>query len=462
MVKKLLFDKHHVSNHGLNWGAKGEFSVKVNPPTKSDGPFLIREKPWESRGVNWANLHIEDGVWRLWYESFDGKAKNDMSSYLCYAESRDGKTWVKPELGIIEYNGSKANNIVIDRAVTQGLGLHGACVFKDPTSSPEARWRICFLGEHPDHYGRQWPVMCYGYSPDGLHWTAGAPELPLDFNHYPTQNFGSDTQCVVRWDNRLRRYVGYFRTWEPNGARSIARSETSDLTSWPMPKPIIRPDFYEDFQVDYYNSAASKVETMGDTAHYIFYSVFNHTTEKLKVCLATSRDGVHYDRYDRTPYLANDRDFDSGSIYVSPGIHEVDEDTQCIIYNGSSKTHAEAEVQISISKKPRGGLCMATFPRDRLQGLDTKTAFEFCVMGKVDPMNPEVVLNADIRGRVRAALIDKEGNFIPGFTADDCTPVTGDSLRHVISWPGGKTDVREADLKLYAEDATLYSVTVNK
>ncbi|MBQ1954496.1 MAG: hypothetical protein II350_02025, partial [Clostridia bacterium] len=83
MVKKLLFDKYHLSNHGLNWGAKGEFSVKVNPPTKL-GPFLWREHPWESKGVNWATMHIEDGVWRLWYESFDNDAVNDMSSLLCY------------------------------------------------------------------------------------------------------------------------------------------------------------------------------------------------------------------------------------------------------------------------------------------------------------------------------------------------------------------------------------------
>ncbi|MBR4941033.1 MAG: hypothetical protein IKZ19_03440, partial [Clostridia bacterium] len=454
MVKKLLFDKHHISNHGLNWGAEGEFTVKVNPPKKPDGPFLVREYPWESKGVNWATAHIEDGVWRLWYESFDDDAVNDMSSYLCYAESTDGKTWIKPKLGIIEYHGSFDNNIIIDRKVTQGLGLHGSYVFKDPTSAPEARWRIVFLGEHPDHYDRQWPIMCYGYSADGLHWKMGAPELPNDFNHYPTMFFGSDTQCVVRWDDQLRKYVGYFRTWEPNGARSIARSETNDITSWPMPKPIIRPDFNDDFQVDYYNSAAEKVVSDGDTAHYIFYSVFNHKTEKLKVCLATSRDGVHYDRYDKTPYIANDRVFDSGSIYVSPGIHNISPDLQAIIYNGSSKTHDQDEVQKDLAVKPIAGLCLATFPRDRLQGIDTATKFQFCVMGKVDPMNPEVTLNADIRGNVRCALIDRDGNFIPGFTAEDCVPVSGDSLCHKISWPNGRTDIREADLKIYAEDAT--------
>ena len=35
----------------------------------------------------------------------------------CYAESRDGVNWSKPNLGLFEFNGSKDNNIVLD-----GLG----------------------------------------------------------------------------------------------------------------------------------------------------------------------------------------------------------------------------------------------------------------------------------------------------------------------------------------------------
>ena len=31
----------------------------------------------------------------------------------CYAESKDGIHWKKPELGLVEFNGSKANNIVM-------------------------------------------------------------------------------------------------------------------------------------------------------------------------------------------------------------------------------------------------------------------------------------------------------------------------------------------------------------
>ena len=457
MVKRLLFDKYHVSNHGLNWGAKGEFSIRCNPPKKQEKPFLMVDKPWEVRGLGWCTLRIENGKYRVWYEAWAADAKGDMCGRLCYAESDDLVNWVKPELGICEFEGSTKNNILIDRNVTCGLGIHGHSIFVDPNSPDYAKYRCVFLGEMPRLRDVEMPTMSYAYSADGIHWTLGAPELPRDFNHFPRLYFGSDTQCVVNWDKELRRYVGYFRTWEPNGSRSIARSETNNLTEWPMPKTILKPDFLDDFQADYYNSAATKVVEDGDVAHYIFYSWFDHCTDCLEVRLATSRDGIYYDRYDRSAYIKNDSYFDKGGIYVAPGIHDLGNDVQAMIYNGVARTHEESWQTNNV-----GGTCMVTFPKDRIQGLDTKTKFEFCVMGKVDPLNPEVTLNAEIRGQVKAALIGPDGQFIPGYTVDDCVPVTGDSLRHKITWKGAPTDIRKADLKIFAEDATLYAVTVNE
>ena len=42
----------------------------------------------------------------------------------CYATSQDGLTWVKPELGLVDFQGSRANNLVV-------RGPHGAGIFKD-------------------------------------------------------------------------------------------------------------------------------------------------------------------------------------------------------------------------------------------------------------------------------------------------------------------------------------------
>ena len=76
--------------------------------------------------------------------------------YLCYAESKDGIHWEKPNLGLVEYNGLKDNNIIWSRRIHQGwimLDTHE----KDPAN------RYKGLNE-------RFEAM---YSPAGIHWTAG-------------------------------------------------------------------------------------------------------------------------------------------------------------------------------------------------------------------------------------------------------------------------------------------------
>jgi hypothetical protein len=46
-------------------------------------------------------------------------------SFLCLARSVDGQTWTKPKLGLVEFAGSKDNNIVIDMG---GLTVNGGNV----------------------------------------------------------------------------------------------------------------------------------------------------------------------------------------------------------------------------------------------------------------------------------------------------------------------------------------------
>jgi hypothetical protein len=51
---------------------------------------------------------------------------------VCYAESRDGIAWTKPDLGLVEFEGAKSNNLV-------ARGPHGAGVHFDPRETEAAR-----------------------------------------------------------------------------------------------------------------------------------------------------------------------------------------------------------------------------------------------------------------------------------------------------------------------------------
>ena len=71
----------------------------------SGNPIIRHDKPWEGWGPYlYGTVLRHDGTLKMWYQVI-GKDSAD----VCYAESRDGLKWVKPELGIVEYKGSKAN-----------------------------------------------------------------------------------------------------------------------------------------------------------------------------------------------------------------------------------------------------------------------------------------------------------------------------------------------------------------
>ena len=60
------------------------------------------------------------------------KEKNSWET-LCLAESRDGIHWTRPELDIVEFRGSKQNNLILDAAMVREIGGSPAhtAVFKD-------------------------------------------------------------------------------------------------------------------------------------------------------------------------------------------------------------------------------------------------------------------------------------------------------------------------------------------
>lgn len=459
MRNLLLLDRLHISGHGLIRRTEGTLYPVCCPPKKPDAPFLLADQPWESGQLNWANLRVENGRFRLWYEAMTADSTGDADTRLCYAESTDGVHWEKPELGLIEFDGSRRNNIVMDGRLTHGIGLHGVSVFVDPNSPPEARYRCMFLGAfpHPERADGVLNLMSLAYSADGIVWRHGTPDLPQDYLHFPMTCFGSDTQCSVFWDPDRRCYAGYFRTLEANGMRSIGCSETTDLNSWPMPKTILAPDLFDPPVSDYYNSAASRYVSGGDAAYFFFYSLFDHDTETLSVRLATSRDGIHFDRADRSTFIANDRSYDRGGLYVAPGIADLGNGECAIVYNATNRTHAGT----ALPDTTPSGTVMLRFPKDRLQGLRTDSRCSFTLLGRVNPRQPEVFVNGIIRGRLRGGLIVGD-HFLEGFTPDDCIPISGDVMHAPLVWRGGQTDAASAELKLFLEDGTLFAVTVNE
>jgi len=152
--KQLLIDE-------LFFARKERIALRVHPARKTGERNLVADKPWEDFVINWLNVMEDEGRYRMWYECHDHSYKNDQDARYAYAESADGIHWEKPTLGLVEYNGSKDNNVLWHRL--DGKPSHGAGFFKDPTAPAAERYKVLFLSGSG---------VAGGCSADGIHWRA--------------------------------------------------------------------------------------------------------------------------------------------------------------------------------------------------------------------------------------------------------------------------------------------------
>lgn len=99
--------------------------------------LLELDQPWEGNLSTFFNPVYAEGKWHLYYVCNHGPER-----YVVYAESDDGEHWVRPDLGIVEHNGSRHNNIILNVEMLKEFGFtsfDNMCVFYD--ENPVARKR---------------------------------------------------------------------------------------------------------------------------------------------------------------------------------------------------------------------------------------------------------------------------------------------------------------------------------
>ena len=111
------------------------------PPKSTPCPVLKGDKPWDSVPAAITGPYVygtvawDGGKLRLWYQVLT------KGNHVGYAESRDGIHWTKPDLGIIEFNGSKANNFCLSAAQPEvgGGECHNPSVLRCPEPADPAK-----------------------------------------------------------------------------------------------------------------------------------------------------------------------------------------------------------------------------------------------------------------------------------------------------------------------------------
>ncbi len=446
--------------------------LTMNPPVKTYERNIIPDYPWEDMGLSSHNTVLEDeGIYKMWYgshlfedksegqpEVLDGEAQHTyvyehLRQYVCYATSQDGIHWKKPKLGVHAFDGSKENNIVL----TNTTGT----VFLDPKKSGgEKSGDEKSGGERFKYSGRIGGgfALWIWASPDGLRWNRylGRPIL---------RRGPFDSQNQVFWDNRIGKYVAYVRRGgdringadlgsipysqvfelasDPDNLRKIGRTESSDLAHWPEdPKIVLAYDKDDPVESDHYNPCVVKYPYAPDV-YLMFPSAFFHASKKetgsdgaLDIQLATSRDGVHWDRRERRPYvrLGIEGSADGGAMYMTVGMLRRGAELW-MYYTGYQQRHGGYDFR----RAKRLGVVSRLVQRlDGFVSADATYAGGQLTTIPLVFKGKHLILNVDTGalGSASVELLDEEGRLIPGFGRNDCASINGNYVERRVNWKG--------------------------
>ncbi len=199
---------------------KGGAQLKLHHPVAQEIVFTTGDHPWEGSATAYGTVFQDGDLYRMYYRTnqFDMTFNiyprfHTTESVYAYAESTDGIHWTKPSLGLVEFDGSKDNNII-------WKGPQFA-PFRDtnPDAAPEAQYKA--VGGSP--------MFAY-QSPDGLRWERMREEPIITQGSFGSLN-------LAFWDDVHQVYRAYWRDRYLN-IRTIMTAQSEDFLTWSTPKRI--------------------------------------------------------------------------------------------------------------------------------------------------------------------------------------------------------------------------------
>lgn len=433
---------------------------------RDEGQVIPLDKPWEGPHSSYSTVILDGDLYRMYYRgvSEPGPDGNE-NERTCYAESRDGIHWIKPTLGIHEFNGSRENNLILDQAAPI---THNFSPFLDTRPGVPAEERYKGVGgTGHELFGLM--------SADGLHWKKiqekpllTSAEVIIPHTHL------FDSQNLAFWSPSEGCYVCYFRVWD--GVRRIAKTTSLDFRSWtpavlmrqlhddgsgPRPAPVehiytnqtspyfrapqisvaIAARFFEGRQV-LTEEQASALQVSGD--------YFKDTSDAV---LMTTRGGDVYDRTFLEGYIKpgiGPRNWVSRTNYpalnvVPTGPHEMS------LYVNQDYAQPTAHLR-RYSLRIDG---FASLRADALAGELITKPFTFS--------GNEITINfaTSAAGGLRIELQDITGKPIQGFALADCREQIGNEVDRVVTWNTESKLTSLAShpirLRIVMQDADLFS-----
>ncbi len=421
-------------------------------------PVLEPDRAWEGgRLYIYGSVYADpqSGQLTMWHQSCATLAQG--SDLVLIATSSDGVVWEKPLLGVIEFEGSRQNNIVYD--------LHSPSVLFDRFETDPSR-RYKMLGSQKAKTYRGYDAAC---SPDGVHWTgiSGGPVLESSDTITLSQN--CSTGEYLAFHKRPTNVRGFKR-------RVVWLSRSADFVKWSQPELVFVPDEEDDSWVSVAGER-TEVYNMSVLAHAAGFlglpTMFRVTSEMPKdraapgqspldgpidVQLVTSVDGITWRRtWPRVNVIPRGEPgtFDGGVILgLSSTAVEIG-DLTCVYYTAINTGHGG-----KIPPK-RLSIGRAQWRRHGFASLDADCAGGVVETRPVHLQSGVLFVNADARlGQLRVELREIDGSPIDGFTFEQSSVLSSNDTRWRAVWQDGKpipTD-RPIRITIAFAAARLYSI----
>ena len=401
--------------------------VRTYHPLKKHpaNPVLGMHGSWgEQRTTPYGTvLPGEDGRgYRIWYDIWDGECHN------FYATSPDGLQWVRPGLGLVDHEGSRANNLFFRRTRLD----HMPQIIQTPwEADSDRRYKMVNFDFGAGSRGPAGRGYWGATSPDGIHWTE-TPRNPVlpdpgDVGHF-------------LWDSNRRSYLGYPKLYAPVRGyrrRSVGISTTTRFQHWPPTELILVADEFDDRWVtrngqhtDFYGLTAFPYQSQYLGFLWIFRIVDGKSDGPIFCELVSSRDGVTWKRQegDRIPILAQGPAgaWDSGQVQTFNHPLQVGE-TLRVYYGAMDKTHG--------NRKGDGAIGMATLRKDGFVSLDAGSEVGVVTTRLLQNLRGELRINANAgAGEIRVEVLNRKGQVLPGYGRDECRPMSEDSTDFPVRW----------------------------
>lgn len=445
-----------------------------SPQRHPDNP-LVRRGPAgapDSRAVQFYGSILRDqGRFRLWYVAAgeaDRSGPRSAPWRVAYAESDDGLVWRKPELGLVDYRGSRANNLVLTEPAP--LGVLNLKVLHEPDDpNPERRYKMTtHVWFAKGGGGARFGTLVPFFSADGLRWKSARPFTPvaaeitredlfLPWIHFEPAGglykwdglyyaSGQNANVAARpYHGRVARtYVsGDFVTWTHASAVSFLR---------PAQHTLLGPGRSRDGEQTHEGISVWHRGNVLLGLYGIWHGAMDWKGVTIDLGFVVSNDGVNFrepaHEWTMLP-RGPDGAWDQGGLLQGQGFANVGDRT--FLYYGSW------DPRQSEGSPPRGGVGLATLPRDRFGDLVVERAGE----GRGDYQLPETTcrfvtaaiptgadgapalhVNADGLGpqaALRVEVLGADLRPVAGFAGSDAALVRQSGFQTLVRWPGRTT-----------------------